>query len=107
LQLGQSKSPARETRASSLLGYVSPSSYSWRNVTKDSPQAALESNGTLSQHETIALATTNLHKALGFTQPRRRLGIPDIVMYANGGLLDFESKVIGVVSAERGIVEVF
>ena len=68
-------------------------------------QAALESSGTMSTMQALALATTNLHKALGLV--RRRFSIPDLVLYQAGGLLDLQSKVIGVISAERRVVEVF
>lgn len=59
----------------------------------------------MSKTQALALATTNLHKALGLI--RRRFFIPDLVLYEAGGLLDLQSKVFGVISAERGVVEVF
>jgi hypothetical protein len=59
----------------------------------------------MTKTQAVALATTNLHKALGLIRPR--FTIPDLVLYEGGGLLDFESKVVGVISAERGVVEVF
>jgi len=33
--------------------------------------------------------------------------IPDLVMYQGGGVFDFESKVIGVISVERRVVDLF
>ncbi|KAJ7452320.1 hypothetical protein FB451DRAFT_1374163 [Mycena latifolia] len=47
-----------------------------------------------------ALSTTNLDKALG-------LEGEDMVMYQGGGLLDLESKVLGVVSGRRAMVDLF
>jgi hypothetical protein len=85
------------------IGVVDESSA--RNTRFEIAWAALESNGTISKTQALALATTNLHKALGLI--RRRFTVPDLVLYAGGGLLDLESKVVGVISAERGIVEVF
>jgi hypothetical protein len=59
----------------------------------------------MSKIQALALATTNLHKALGLI--RRRFSIPDLVLYEAGSLLDLQSKVVGVISAERGVVEMF
>jgi hypothetical protein len=59
----------------------------------------------MAKTQALALATTNLHKALGLL--RRRFTVPDLVLYEAGGLLDLESKVVGVISAERRVVEVF
>ena len=33
--------------------------------------------------------------------------MPDLVMYEGGGILDFASKVVGVISMERENVELF
>lgn len=68
-------------------------------------QAALEANGTISKSQAIALASTNLHKALGVKF--HRFSIPDLILYSGGSVIDFESKAVGVLSAERGIVETF
>ena len=71
-------------------------------------QIALEANGTLSKSETLALATTNLHKAIGLTASSSRFGhVGDLVMYSGGSVLDFESKPVGVISASRRTVELF
>ena len=65
----------------------------------------MESNGTILESEAFALVSSNLEQALGLT--RRRFDIPDLVMYRGGGVFDFESKVVGVVSSERKVVELF
>jgi hypothetical protein len=67
-------------------------------------KAALDSNGTIHQSQAIALVTSNLERALGLAQ---RNYMPDLVMYEGGGIFDFTSKVVGVVSMEREIVELF
>ncbi|KAF8958055.1 hypothetical protein BDZ97DRAFT_1950338 [Flammula alnicola] len=85
------------------IGVVDESSA--RNTRFEIAWAALESNGTISKSQALALASTNLHKALGLVRPL--FSIPDLVMYRGGGLLDFESKVVGVMSAERAVVELF
>jgi hypothetical protein len=64
----------------------------------------LESNGTMHQSQAFALVSSNLERALGLT---RRFEVPDLVMYRGGGVFDIESKVIGVVSSERKVVEIF
>ncbi|KAF5378365.1 hypothetical protein D9615_008768 [Tricholomella constricta] len=63
--------------------------------------AALESNGTISRREAIELATTRLDRALGVKS------VLDLVAYRGGSIFDFESKVAGVVSMQRGTVEIF
>ena len=64
----------------------------------------MESNGTIHQSQAFALVSSNLERALGLT---RRFEIPDMVLYQGGGAFDFESKVVGVVSSERKVVEIF
>ncbi|KAF4615672.1 hypothetical protein D9613_012510 [Agrocybe pediades] len=80
--------------------------YAARNLRFDLAWIALDSNGTISQNQAFALATTNLHKALGLSA-RSRVVVPDLVLYSGGGALDFGSKVVGVASAARGVVEIF
>ncbi|KAG6835004.1 hypothetical protein H0H93_005679, partial [Arthromyces matolae] len=62
---------------------------------------ALESNGTISRAKALQIATTHLDHALGLERSR------DIVAYRGGTLFDFESRVAGVISTQRGIVEIF
>ncbi|KAF8801695.1 amidohydrolase [Phlegmacium glaucopus] len=76
-----------------------------RNTRFEIAWAALESNGTIDKFEAFALASYNLEQALGLT--RDIFEIPDLVMYQGGGVFDFESKVIGVISVERRVVDLF
>ncbi|KAF8163787.1 hypothetical protein B0H34DRAFT_614504, partial [Crassisporium funariophilum] len=85
------------------VGVVDESSA--RNTRFEIAWAALESNGTLHKYEAIALASSNLDRALGLSH--QRFGIHDLVMYEAGGILDFSSKVVGVVSPERQVVDLF
>ncbi|KAF8886873.1 hypothetical protein CPB84DRAFT_1787269 [Gymnopilus junonius] len=78
-----------------------------RNTRFDLAWIALESNGTISQAQALALATTNLQNALGLTSSSSSSASDDLVMYAGGGVLDFESKPVGVISASRKGVELF
>ena len=66
-------------------------------------QAALESNGQISDTTALALVTVNLEKALGINSDR----LNDIVVYRGGGPLELTSKVVGVISATRKVVDVF
>ncbi|RDB22990.1 Imidazolonepropionase [Hypsizygus marmoreus] len=72
-----------------------------RNTRFDIAWAALESNGTIGKAQAIALATTHLERALGSRS------VHDLVIYLGGSIFDLESKVVGVVSLQRGTVEIF
>lgn len=63
-------------------------------------QAALEANGALSGGDAIALASVNLERLLGVDTPVR-----DLVAVRRGSLFDFEGKVVGVISPDRGVVD--
>lgn len=66
-------------------------------------QAALESNGKISEKQAYALVTTDLEKLLGVQ------GIDesaDLVAYEGGGVLDFSSKVSAIISPARGVVDI-
>jgi len=76
-----------------------------RNTRFEISWAALASNGKVSKTEAIALATSNLERALGVR--KHTIAIPDLVVYQGGSLFDLESKVIGIVSAQRRSVEFF
>jgi imidazolonepropionase-like amidohydrolase len=85
------------------IGVVDESSA--RNTRFEVGWVALESNGTIHQSQAIALATSNLERALGLVQQRSVM--PELVMYEGGGIFDFTSKVVGVISMERKVVELF
>ena len=70
-------------------------------------QAALESQGRIDQHTAIALATTNLEKALGMHRLRSAEVNRDLVAVRGGGILGLGSKVIGVISPERQTIDLF
>ena len=64
----------------------------------------MESGGDISKTQALALASTNLEKLLGVTAYDDQA---DIVVTAGGDLLELQSKVVGVLSARRGVVEFF
>ncbi|KAJ6483842.1 hypothetical protein C8R47DRAFT_1217531 [Mycena vitilis] len=82
------------------------SDYDARNARFEVAWAALDANGTLNYATAMALATTNLEIALGLDHARPYMG-EELVVLEGGGMFDFESKVIGVVSGQRGLVDLF
>ncbi|KAF8662710.1 hypothetical protein AX16_001152 [Volvariella volvacea WC 439] len=86
--------------------------YDARNTRFDLGWLALESNGTLSRAQTLALSTVNLNKALGLGPRSRkpgwpRIGLPDFVAYRGGSVFELTSKVVGVVSPRKKAAIVF
>lgn len=65
----------------------------------------IEAGGQISRTEALALASTNSEKLLGIHADKAIEG--DIVATEGGDLLDFESKVVAVISPRRGQVELF
>ena len=74
---------------------------SYKHAIESALQTALEAGGALSKHDAIALASTNLEKLLGIHESN-----DELVATAGGGLLDFSSKVVAVVSPGRGLVDI-
>ncbi|KAJ6455316.1 hypothetical protein C8R47DRAFT_1328912 [Mycena vitilis] len=83
------------------------SDYDARNARFELAWAALDANGTLDYPTAMALATTNLETALGLGYAHPDVEEEDLVVLEGGGMFDLESKVIGVVSGKRGLVDLF
>lgn len=64
-------------------------------------QAALEAHGQITKAEALALASVNLEKLLGV----KKAHSGDLVATEGGTLLGFEGKVVGLISARRGVVD--
>lgn len=64
-------------------------------------QAALESNGTVSNAEAISLISSNLEKLLGLEVQH------DLVAYEGGDPLSLSSRPVAVLSPSRAFVEIF
>ncbi|KIJ18775.1 hypothetical protein PAXINDRAFT_71407 [Paxillus involutus ATCC 200175] len=77
--------------------------WSARNTRLDVAWAALESDGYISKSEALALASANLDKLLGVKPSTSLSG--DLVATHGGSILDFDAKVVGVISPRRGTVE--
>lgn len=76
--------------------------WSARNTRFDVAWAALESFDRISREQALALASVNLEKLLG-VKPSG--GLSDMVATRGGTVLDSEAKVIGIISARRGVVD--
>ncbi|KAF8904152.1 hypothetical protein CPB85DRAFT_1225892 [Mucidula mucida] len=77
-----------------------PSSFA-RNARFDASWAALEMDGELSGADTLALASVNVASLLGLDVQEY-----DMVATRGGTLLEFESKVVGVISSRRGVTDI-
>ncbi|KAF9258507.1 carbohydrate esterase family 9 protein [Marasmius fiardii PR-910] len=77
-----------------------------RNVRWDAGWIALDSQGTISNGKALELASTNLDVLLGLDVGENdKWG--DYVATKGGELLEFEGKVLGVVSRRKGVVDLF
>ncbi|KAJ7464200.1 hypothetical protein B0H11DRAFT_2285094 [Mycena galericulata] len=81
------------------------SDYDARNARFEIAWAALDADGAIDYTTAMALATTNMDTALGLKSPA--VEAEDLVVYQSGGVFDFESKVVGVVSGRRAVVDLF
>ncbi|KIJ59733.1 hypothetical protein HYDPIDRAFT_32949 [Hydnomerulius pinastri MD-312] len=78
--------------------------YEARNLRWEVARLALSSDGGINRTTALALATTNLEKALGIHHG----DMPDdLVAYAGGDVFDFEGKVVAAISAQLGRTDVF
>lgn len=63
----------------------------------------LTSNGFIDRTTALALATTNLEKALGVQRDMPQ----DLVAYRGGDVFELEAKVVGVISETLGRTDLF
>ncbi|KAH7922182.1 hypothetical protein BV22DRAFT_1114028 [Leucogyrophana mollusca] len=95
---------ARLLRAGVNVGVGVVDEYNARNTRFEVAWTALESNGRIDKATALALATTNLEKALGLSPER----MPnDLIAYQGGDVFGFESKVVAVMSEQMGRTDVF
>ncbi|TDL21725.1 carbohydrate esterase family 9 protein [Rickenella mellea] len=78
--------------------------WSARNTRFDAAWAALEAYGEISRSQALALASSNLEKLLGVDVEIEK---GDLVATAYGDLLDFGSKVVGIISPRTARVDLF
>lgn len=79
--------------------------WSARNTRFDIGWAAVEAGGFITKEQAIALGSTNVEKLLGGDIDSE--DVHDMVVTEGGDLLDFESKVVGVISPRRRTVDLF
>ncbi|KAG1832110.1 hypothetical protein EV424DRAFT_1313531 [Suillus variegatus] len=77
--------------------------YNARNTRFEVGWSLLTSNGTIDRTTALALATTNLEKALGVQREMPQ----DLVAYRGGDVFEFEAKVVGVISETLGRIDLF
>ncbi|KAG1765832.1 hypothetical protein EV702DRAFT_1272051 [Suillus placidus] len=77
--------------------------YNARNTRFEVGWSLLTSNGTIDRMTALALATTNLEKALGVQREMPQ----DLVAYRGGDVFEFEAKVVGVISETLGRTDLF
>jgi len=69
-------------------------------------QSALEADGKISREQAYALASTDIEKILGLDNVVDG-SLDDLVAFDGGSAFEFSSKVVAVLSRQRGFVEVF
>ncbi|KAJ7039590.1 hypothetical protein C8F04DRAFT_1231394 [Mycena alexandri] len=72
-----------------------------RNVRFEIAWASYAAGGNMTQAEVLALGSTNVAKLLGAKSAHKFT--PDLAATRGGDLLSFNSKVVGVISAEKGL----
>ncbi|KAG1849280.1 hypothetical protein DFJ58DRAFT_795038 [Suillus subalutaceus] len=83
------------------IGVVEESSA--RNTRFKAGWFLLTSNGFIDRTTALALATTNLEKALGVQRDMPQ----DLVAYRGGDVFEFEAKAVGVISETLGRIDLF
>ncbi|KAJ7225059.1 hypothetical protein B0H12DRAFT_1328757 [Mycena haematopus] len=81
--------------------------YDTRNARFEIAWAALDSNGSIDYATALALGSTNIDKALGLKFKSNTQDADELVVFQGGNMFDFESKVVGIVSARKTAVEFF
>ncbi|KAG8916313.1 hypothetical protein FRC02_004050 [Tulasnella sp. 418] len=104
--LSQDTQVTKLLRAGVLVGIGILETVFARNTRFDLAWTAMDANGSLSESETMALASSNIDKMLGVERSGSDL-VGDLVVYHGGGIFDLSSKVVGVISERRAMVDLF
>ncbi|KAF7342244.1 Composite domain of metallo-dependent hydrolase [Mycena venus] len=80
------------------------SDYDARNARFEIAWAALDADGAIDYATAMALATINMERALGLDSASAQ---EELMILENGSMFNFESKVLGVVSGRRALVDLF
>lgn len=66
----------------------------------------MEAGGRISREQAYAFVSTNIEKILGLDDVADG-GLDDLVAFDGGSAFEFSSKIVAVLSHQRGFVEVF
>ncbi|KAG2013293.1 hypothetical protein CC2G_010222 [Coprinopsis cinerea AmutBmut pab1-1] len=83
-----------------VVGLGVRSGWEARHARFDIQWASLESNGRIEERQAYALVTTDLEKLLGIREVGEETA--DLVVVEGGTIFDLSSKVVGVISADKG-----
>lgn len=72
-------------------------------IISDSFQVALESGGAVSKEEALAMASSNIEKLLGIDS----VANTEFAVTSGGDIFSLDSKVVGMISSRRGVVDLF
>ncbi|THH01236.1 hypothetical protein EW145_g6949 [Phellinidium pouzarii] len=78
--------------------------WSARNTRFDAAWAALEAAGDITKTQALALASSNLEKLLGLEVAAEQA---DLVATEAGDMFDLRSKIVGVISPRKNVVDLF
>ncbi|KAI9060293.1 composite domain of metallo-dependent hydrolase [Trametes sanguinea] len=91
--------------APSHPGAMPMANWATRNLRFDAGEAMLDAGpGLLSKADAYDLVSSNVEKLLGLETDRTE---HDLVATVGGDLLDFEGKVVAVISPRQGVVDIF
>ncbi|KAJ7220031.1 hypothetical protein GGX14DRAFT_585165, partial [Mycena pura] len=89
-----------------VMGDASMGAWAVRNLRFDMAWVALESGGSVPKEAALAMASSNIEELLGI--PSYSAGAKyDFAVTRGGDLFSLDAKVIGMVSANRGLVDLF
>ncbi|KAJ7722728.1 hypothetical protein DFH07DRAFT_1006316, partial [Mycena maculata] len=88
----------------SVNGEPSLSNWAVRNLRFDMAWVALESGGSVSKEDALAMASSNIERLLGIHSVGAST---EFAVTSGGDLFSFDSKVIAMMSARRGVVDLF
>ncbi|KAH8116655.1 composite domain of metallo-dependent hydrolase [Phellopilus nigrolimitatus] len=79
-------------------------SWNAHNTRFDAAWAALESFGSITKTQALALVSSNLETLLGLNVDPE---LTDLVATEAGDIFDFEGKIVGIISPRKGVVSLF
>ncbi|KAJ7086055.1 hypothetical protein B0H15DRAFT_939618 [Mycena belliarum] len=87
-----------------VSGEVMLTTWAVRNLRFDMAWVALESGGSISKEDALAMASSNIERLLGVHSAG---AAAEFAVTRGGDLFSLDSKVVAMVSSERGVVDLF